>query len=183
MHADWGNAQYRSSALQHARADARRDAPPDAANMIDGNALELFDPTLPGPYAGVRRELGDAEQVLLPMRDFGYSGHRAPPGDLSFVAYTTAHERMPRYGDETRDRMKAIVRPEAVTAVRVHGCRTRDGKTVDAAGRRIPESYRPALGTPVRLGNMRGRVVRHFQEGVAIEFANVLSKEGLQLLM
>ena len=27
------------------------------------------------------------------------------------------------------------------------------------------------------------RVVRHFQEGVAIEFANVLSKEGLQLLM
>ena len=42
---------------------------------------------------------------------------------------------------------------------------------------------RPALGTPVRLGNMRGKVVRHFQEGVAIEFANVLSREGLQMLM
>jgi len=29
----------------------------------------------------------------------------------------------------------------------------------------------PAVGTPVTLGRMRARVVRHFQNGVAVEFA------------
>lgn len=63
---------------------------------------------------------------------------------------------------------------------RAYPCRIMD---LSMSGAAIEIDVRPALGTPVRLGNMRGRVVRHFQEGVAVEFANVLSKEGLQLLM
>jgi hypothetical protein len=63
---------------------------------------------------------------------------------------------------------------------RAYPCRIID---LSMSGAAIEIDVRPALGTAVRLGNMRGRVVRHFQEGVAIEFANVLSKEGLQLLM
>lgn len=63
---------------------------------------------------------------------------------------------------------------------RAYPCRILD---LSMSGAAVEIDVRPALGTPVRLGNMRGRVVRHFQEGVAIEFANVLSREGLQLLM
>lgn len=63
---------------------------------------------------------------------------------------------------------------------RTYPCRILD---LSMSGAAIEIDVRPALGTPVRLGNMRGRIVRHFQEGVAIEFATVLSKEGLQLLM
>lgn len=63
---------------------------------------------------------------------------------------------------------------------RAYPCRILD---LSMSGAAVEIDVRPALGTPVRLGNMRGRVVRHFQEGVAIEFVNVLSKEGLQLLM
>ena len=63
---------------------------------------------------------------------------------------------------------------------RAYPCRIID---LSMSGAAVEIDVRPALGTSVRLGNMRGRVVRHFQEGVAIEFANVLSKEGLQLLM
>ena len=63
---------------------------------------------------------------------------------------------------------------------RAYPCRIID---LSMSGAAVEIDVRPALGTPVRLGNMRGRVVRHFQEGVAIEFANVLSKEGLQLLI
>lgn len=63
---------------------------------------------------------------------------------------------------------------------RAYACRILD---LSMSGAAVEIDVRPALGTPVRLGNMRGRVVRHFQEGVAIEFANVLSKEGLQLLI
>jgi hypothetical protein len=39
---------------------------------------------------------------------------------------------------------------------------------------------RPAIGTPLRLGNMRGRVIRHFMDGVAIEFLSVQSRETLR---
>jgi hypothetical protein len=47
------------------------------------------------------------------------------------------------------------------------------------SGAAVDLEIRPALGTPVRLGNMRGRVVRHFLEGVAIEFGSVQSREAL----
>jgi hypothetical protein len=39
---------------------------------------------------------------------------------------------------------------------------------------------RPAIGTVVWLGNMRGRVVRHFEDGVAIEFAVVQTRDSLE---
>lgn len=39
---------------------------------------------------------------------------------------------------------------------------------------------KPAIGTPVTLGLMRGRVVRLFDEGVAIEFTVVHSEDTLQ---
>jgi hypothetical protein len=58
---------------------------------------------------------------------------------------------------------------------RVYPCRIID---LSMSGAAIEIDVRPAMGTPVRLGNMRGRVVRHFQEGVAIEFASQLSHEN-----
>jgi hypothetical protein len=63
---------------------------------------------------------------------------------------------------------------------RNYPCRIID---LSVSGAAVEIDVRPAMGTAVRLGNMRGRVVRHFQEGVAIEFANVLSREGLQMLV
>jgi hypothetical protein len=59
---------------------------------------------------------------------------------------------------------------------RRYPCRIID---LSLSGAAVDIEVRPALGTPVQLGNMRGRVVRHFQEGVAIEFSSVQSKEAL----
>lgn len=48
------------------------------------------------------------------------------------------------------------------------------------SGAAIDIEIRPAIGTPVTLGNsMRGRIVRHFQEGVAMEFSGIQSREAL----
>jgi hypothetical protein len=57
----------------------------------------------------------------------------------------------------------------------------RNTRTIDLSlsGAAVDIDVRPALGTPVQLGNMKGRVVRHFQEGVAIEFSSVQPKEAL----
>ncbi|GAK69453.1 PilZ domain-containing protein [Agrobacterium rubi] len=47
------------------------------------------------------------------------------------------------------------------------------------SGAAVELEIRPALGTDVRLGNMSGRIVRHFMEGVAIEFDSVQSRDAL----
>lgn len=61
-----------------------------------------------------------------------------------------------------------------------------DGQTVSCrlmdlslSGAAVDVEIRPPIGTAVRLGSMRGRVVRHFAEGVAIEFLSLQSREAL----
>jgi len=43
---------------------------------------------------------------------------------------------------------------------------------ISLSGAAIELAVRPAMGTPVTLGRMRAKVVRHFQNGVAVEFAS-----------
>jgi hypothetical protein len=42
---------------------------------------------------------------------------------------------------------------------------------ISLSGAAVELDVRPAMGTPITLGRMRARVVRHFQNGVAVEFA------------
>ncbi|HWU63678.1 MAG TPA: PilZ domain-containing protein [Ensifer sp.] len=63
---------------------------------------------------------------------------------------------------------------------RAYPCRIID---LSLSGAAIEISVRPAIGTAVQLGNMRGRVVRHFQEGVAIEFSALQTRESLSGLL
>jgi hypothetical protein len=56
-------------------------------------------------------------------------------------------------------------------------CRIMD---LSLSGAAVDVEARPPIGMAVRLGNMRGRVVRHFMEGVAIEFLSVQSRETLR---
>ncbi|MDM9622357.1 PilZ domain-containing protein [Rhizobium sp. S96] len=58
-----------------------------------------------------------------------------------------------------------------------YNCRIMD---LSLSGAAVDVEMRPPIGTPLRLGNMRGRVVRHFVEGVAIEFLSVQSRETLR---
>jgi hypothetical protein len=57
-----------------------------------------------------------------------------------------------------------------------YSCRIVD---LSLSGAAVDIEIRPTIGTPVWLGNMRGRVVRHFLEGVAIEFNAIQSRETL----
>ncbi|GAB4354305.1 MAG: PilZ domain-containing protein [Oricola sp.] len=60
---------------------------------------------------------------------------------------------------------------------RQYRCRIID---LSLSGAAIEIDVRPAIGTLVTLGNMRGQVVRHFEEGIAIEFAVVQRRESLK---
>ena len=53
---------------------------------------------------------------------------------------------------------------------RRYNCKITD---ISLSGAAVEIDVRPALGTPVTLGRMRARVVRHFPDGIAVEFASV----------
>ncbi|MHA7968890.1 PilZ domain-containing protein [Rhizobium sp. CAU 1783] len=59
---------------------------------------------------------------------------------------------------------------------RRYPCRLMD---LSLSGAAVDIDIRPPIGTAVQLGNMRGRIVRHFLEGVAIEFLTLQSREAL----
>lgn len=59
---------------------------------------------------------------------------------------------------------------------RQYRCRILD---LSLSGAAIEIDVRPALGVPVSLGTMRGQVVRHFQDGIAVEFAALQREETL----
>ena len=59
---------------------------------------------------------------------------------------------------------------------RQYQCRIID---LSLSGAAVEIDVKPALGVLVTLGTMRGQVVRHFEDGVAIEFAVVQRPETL----
>jgi hypothetical protein len=50
------------------------------------------------------------------------------------------------------------------------------------SGAAVKAEVRPTLGSRIKLGTMQGRVVRHLEEGLAIEFAAVQLRETLEQL-
>ena len=62
---------------------------------------------------------------------------------------------------------------------RRYPCRIID---LSVSGAAVEIDVRPAFGTMVVLGNMRGRVVRHFQEGIAMEFMTIQPEESINQL-
>jgi hypothetical protein len=60
---------------------------------------------------------------------------------------------------------------------RQYQCRIID---LSLSGAAVEIEVRPAIGVQVMLGTMRGQVVRHFEDGIAIEFAVVQLPETLE---
>lgn len=80
------------------------------------------------------------------------------------------------------DRRHERMAPRSRQAViKLEDGRVYSTKIIDLSlsGAAIEMTVRPAIGTVLWLGNMRGRVVRHFDEGVAIEFAIVQNHDSL----
>lgn len=65
--------------------------------------------------------------------------------------------------------------------IRLEDGRAYTARIIDLSlsGAAIEMQVRPAIGTVLWVGNIRGRVVRHFDEGVAVEFAVIQSKNTL----
>lgn len=58
----------------------------------------------------------------------------------------------------------------------VHQCRVAD---VSMSGAAVVTDLRPDIGTSLSVGRMHAKVVRHFDEGIAVEFLVVQSKASI----
>lgn len=79
-------------------------------------------------------------------------------------------------------RHERIVPSTRSAEVRLEDGRSYTARIIDLSlsGAAIEMGVRPAIGTVLWIGSMRGRVVRHFEEGVAIEFAIVQTRDSLE---
>ncbi len=81
---------------------------------------------------------------------------------------------------EDRRHERAVPRnPKTVLQLgdgRHYQCRISD---LSLSGAAIEIDVKPAIGVQVMLGTMRGQVVRHFEDGIAIEFATVQRVDSL----
>ncbi len=85
--------------------------------------------------------------------------------------------------DLPEDRRHDRVAPRnPITILALNDGRQYECRIVDLSlsGAAIEIDVKPALGTPITLGTMRGQVVRHFDDGVALEFAVLQREETLQ---
>ncbi len=58
-----------------------------------------------------------------------------------------------------------------------HGCRVID---MSLSGAGLSTKLRPPLGSRVHLGKLGARVVRHFEDGVALEFMRIMSDAAIE---
>ncbi|HZP21473.1 MAG TPA: PilZ domain-containing protein [Bauldia sp.] len=79
-------------------------------------------------------------------------------------------------------RHNRIVPSNPVTKVvlpdgREYTCRLAD---MSLSGAALQMDDRPPIGTPLMVGKLRATVVRHFEEGVAVEFATLQTPESIE---
>jgi Glycosyltransferase family 92 len=82
---------------------------------VDEFVVPLVDDDIPSLLA----RFPDAADVRIPRVDFGFSGHRTPPTQLTIEAYT---EVANVFGRDPRKppRVKSVVRPGSISAVGIH---------------------------------------------------------------
>ena len=105
---------------------------------------------------------------------------RAFEGGFAADLNTSARKREKLDLPEDRRHERLVPKNPQTTLVlsdgRQYRCRLLD---LSLSGAAVSIAVRPALGTQVTIGNMRGSVVRHFDDGIAIEFAFVQRREAL----
>jgi hypothetical protein len=60
---------------------------------------------------------------------------------------------------------------------REYPCRIID---LSLSGAAVSLEYKPPIGAPIRLGAVRANVIRHFEDGIAIEFAVLQTAESIE---
>jgi len=164
----------------------KREFPCQVQSMSSGTA------TLITPHIG---EVG--ERIIAYVDHLGrLEGKiiRVFQGGFAMTVNATAHKRDKLAAKITwianrhelslpEDRRHERIEPsQTATTIKLEDGRSYEARIIDLSlsGAAIQMNVRPAIGTLMWLGHMRGRVVRHFDDGVAIEFAILQTHDTLR---
>jgi hypothetical protein len=156
----------------------RREFPCQILEMSPGDAVVI------APVAGVPGEriiayvdhIGRVEGTILSQIDGGFvmdiaASPRKRDKMAAQLTWLGNKDLLNLPEDRRHERVVPDIRHSTVVLDdgRRYNCKIID---ISLSGAAIELDVRPAMGTPVTLGRMRARVVRHFQNGVAVEFAS-----------
>ena len=156
----------------------RREFPCQVLEMSPGDAIVI------APVAGQAGEkviayldhIGRVEGAILEQSDGGFTMEvtASPRKRDKMAAQLTwlANKDILNLPEDRRH--ERVVPDNRHSTVVLDDGRRYNCKIIDISlsGAAIELAVRPAMGTPVTLGRMRARVIRHFQDGVAVEFAS-----------
>ncbi len=83
--------------------------------------------------------------------------------------------------DEDRRHLRRTPKRSETTIVLADGT-SHTVRVIDMSlsGAAISTNLRPPIGSPVRLGRLGARIVRHFDDGIGIEFMRVMSDSAIE---
>jgi hypothetical protein len=83
--------------------------------------------------------------------------------------------------DEDRRHLRRTPKRSETTIVLADGT-SHTVRVIDMSlsGAAIATNLRPPIGSPVRLGRLGARIVRHFDDGIGIEFMRVMSDTAIE---
>ncbi|NMA96598.1 MAG: PilZ domain-containing protein [Phyllobacteriaceae bacterium] len=155
----------------------RREFPCQVLSMSPGDAVVI------APIAGIVGErivayldhIGRIEGTILQQVDGGFvmdiaASPRKRDKMAAQLTWLANKDLLNLPEDRRHERVVPDIRHSTVVLDdgRRYNCKIID---ISLSGAAIELDVRPAMGTPVTLGRMRARVIRHFQNGVAVEFA------------
>lgn len=177
--ADSGKFQrVRVSVLGRYMLADRREFPCQILEMSPGDALMI------APVPGLDGEkviayidhVGRIEGTILNQVDGGFrmdiaASPRKRDKMAAQLTWLANKDVLNLPEDRRHERVVPDIRHSTVVLDdgRRYNCKIID---ISLSGAAVELDVRPAMGTPITLGRMRARVVRHFQNGVAVEFAS-----------
>ncbi|MBD8064378.1 PilZ domain-containing protein [Devosia sp. PTR5] len=156
----------------------RREFPCQVLQMSPGDAVVI------APVAGIVGErviayldhMGRVEGTITSQVDGGFiidisASPRKRDKMAAQLTWLANKDVLNLPEDRRHERVVPDIRHSSVVLDdgRRYNCKIID---ISLSGAAIELDVRPAMGTPITLGRMRARVVRHFQNGVAVEFAS-----------
>jgi len=156
----------------------RREFPCQVLEMSPGDASVI------APVAGVVGEkvvayidhVGRIEGTILQQMDGGFvmdiaASPRKRDKLAALLTWLANKDVLNLPEDRRHERVVPDIRHSTVVLDdgRRYNCKIID---ISLSGAAVELDVRPAMGTPITLGRMRARVIRHFPNGVAVEFAS-----------
>jgi hypothetical protein len=164
----------------------QRECPCQVAEISPGDA------SIVSPFCGEIGErviayidnIGRVEGVILERSDQGFvmsiSASQRKRDKLADTLTWLANRHVLSLDEDRRHLRRAPKRNETTVVLADGTSHTVRVIDMSLSGAAISTNLRPPIGSPVRLGRLGARIVRHFDDGIGIEFMRLMSDTAIE---